>query len=233
MTSWKRAKELLRYRVWARCRPNRYPSFNLSHSQCGEDMILRYLLKDRKRGTYVDLGAYHPIMLSNTYHFYSCGWRGLNVDVRPVAIELCKTLRKNDVNVLAAISDTTGETVDVFEFDPAALTTLSAKSAERYRQMRDVRFVGHSKVQTRTLNDILNQHWSLGAIDLMSVDLEGLDERVLRSLNWEKYRPRVLCFELNEVAFEEVADAPLVQFLKSRSYQLEARMDQSIVMTLA
>ncbi|MBC8106771.1 MAG: FkbM family methyltransferase [Anaerolineae bacterium] len=196
-------------------------------------MILRYLLKDRRHGTYVDLGVYHPILLSNTYHFYSCGWRGLNVDVRPLAIELCRTLRQNDVSVLAAVSDTSGETVDVFEFDPAALTTLSAESAERYRQLSNVRFIGRSKVQTRRLNEILDEHWSLGAIDLMSVDLEGLDERVLRSLNWNRYRPRVLCFELNEIPFEAVPDAPLVQFLKSMNYRLEARLDQSIVMALA
>ena len=230
MDAWQKAKERLRYHAWAPRRINRYPFFNLSHSQSGEDMVLRPLLQDCPNGKYVDIGAYHPIMLSNTYYFYQLGWQGLNVDVRPEVVELCRVLRPRDTSVAAAVADRPGCDVTVFEFDPAALTTLSRESAERYRTLPGTRLVREFTAQTVTINQLLEQHWSWPRIDLMSIDVEGLDEVILRSLDWQRFRPRVLCFELNDLPFEGVHEAPLVCFVRERGYTLSARLDQTVIM---
>lgn len=230
MDFWQRAKERLRYRAWAPRRINRHPSFHLSHAQAGEDMVLRRLLQDRRCGTYVDIGAYHPILLSNTYYFYQRGWRGLNVDVRPKVVELCRLLRPGDTSVVAAVSGSPGVDVTVHEFDPAALTTLSCEQAELYRALPNTRLVRKFAARTITINQILDLHWTWPSMDLISIDVEGLDEAVLRTLDWKRFRPCVVCFELNDVPFEAVAEAPLVSFVRDRGYALSARFDQTVIM---
>jgi hypothetical protein len=227
---WQRIRERLRYGVWAPRRINRYPSFNLSHAQAGEDMVLRRLLQDRVHGSYVDIGAYHPILLSNTYYFYQQGWSGLNVDVRPEAVELCRVLRPRDTSVVAAVSESPGHEVTVYQFDPAALTTLSRETADVYRARPDARLVREFTTRTVTINHLLEQHWTRPSIDLLSVDIEGLDEVVLRTLDWARFRPSVVCFELNDVPFEAVAEAPLVCWVRDRGYRLSARVDQAVMM---
>ena len=46
------------------------PEANISYSQFGEDMLLNFYFLRQQQGFYIDIGAYHPIHLSNTYHFY-------------------------------------------------------------------------------------------------------------------------------------------------------------------
>ena len=44
-----------------------YDSYAPSFSSAGEDMILRHLLgSDKMSGFYVDVGAFHPTLFSNT-----------------------------------------------------------------------------------------------------------------------------------------------------------------------
>jgi hypothetical protein len=44
-------------------------SKQISYSQCGEDLYLQAMIPKTK-GIYVDIGAYNPKYLSNTYLFY-------------------------------------------------------------------------------------------------------------------------------------------------------------------
>src|SRR5947209_16442824 len=105
MTRWDGYAARLRYKLWGPLRANRHPGFDLSHSQFGEDMVLRHLLRAVSRGTFVDVGAYHPVNYSNTYRFYCHGWSGLNIDATADALDLFCVLRPRDINVCAAVSD--------------------------------------------------------------------------------------------------------------------------------
>jgi len=51
-----------------------YDSYAPSFSSAGEDMVLRHLFgADKLNGFYVDVGAFHPTLFSNTYFFYLNG----------------------------------------------------------------------------------------------------------------------------------------------------------------
>ncbi len=52
--------------------------YHRSYSQEGEDMLLRRIFHSKTRGCFIDIGACHPILHSNTYSFYKRGWRGIN-----------------------------------------------------------------------------------------------------------------------------------------------------------
>jgi len=55
----------------------------ISFSQDGEDMVLRRIFSGKLNGTYVDIGAHHPSLYSNTNYFYQNGWTGINIDPLP------------------------------------------------------------------------------------------------------------------------------------------------------
>ena len=52
-------------------------------SQFGEEKSLNKLLKNRNKGTYLDVGCFHPTKFNNTNMLYRSGWSGINIDLNP------------------------------------------------------------------------------------------------------------------------------------------------------
>ena len=76
-----------------------------SYSQYGEDLIINDFFKryfDIK-GNYLDIGAFHPKMISNTHLLHTLGWRGTIIDLDDFKIDLFKKNRKDKVNTLKRV----------------------------------------------------------------------------------------------------------------------------------
>ena len=82
--------------------------------QYGEDIVIKKLF-DRKKsdGFYVDLGANHPFLHSNTAFFWLKGWNGINVDAKKDSISLFNNIRKKDINLNYALISTEDYTKDI------------------------------------------------------------------------------------------------------------------------
>ena len=76
----------------------------------GEDIFVRRFFKNYKKGTYVDVGSYHPIKGSLTYNLYKKNWSGINIDLSKISVDLFKISRSQDINLRAAITDYDGKT---------------------------------------------------------------------------------------------------------------------------
>jgi glycosyltransferase involved in cell wall biosynthesis len=63
----------------------------ISYSQCGEDIIIDFLLTwlKIKNPTYLDIGANDPVKLSNTYYFYKKGSRGVLIEPDSIFGQSC------------------------------------------------------------------------------------------------------------------------------------------------
>lgn len=229
MTSLDQWRQWLRFRVWAPWRINRFESFHLSHSQFGEDMVARMILRDTPRGTYVDLGAHHPVFFSNTYHFYERGWSGLNIDAIPGSMGLFKTLRPRDVSVEACIGAETGKTVRFHMFDKAAYNTIDDERAQQLMSAGTVRRIALHELKTVTVNELLHRHLPGRNIDLFNIDVEGLDEVILRSLDWDTFRPRVIIAEEHSPDIAGTAQSEMAVFLRERGYDSVARCGLSFI----
>ena len=70
----------------------------------GEDKKILKLFQNKRDGRYLDLGCFHPIRQNNTFLFYKLGWKGINIDLNPLTIELFNIARPDDINICAAIS---------------------------------------------------------------------------------------------------------------------------------
>ncbi len=198
---------------------------NLSFSQEGEDMILSRLFEGKnKEGFYVDVGAHHPQRFSNTYYFYLRGWRGINIDPLPGSMKKFKDIRPFDINIECAIYENEEELI-YYQFNEPALNTFTKELADQRGTMEQYHVVDQKKVLCRRLEDILDEYMPQGQyIDFLSVDVEGFDLGVLRSNNWDKYRPYVILVEdLEERVINKQLDSPVNSYLQIQGYDLYAK----------
>lgn len=76
------------------------------------------------------------------------------------------------------------------------------------------------KIPVYNLKDILDKHILVNdRIDFFDIDVEGFDLEVLKSNDWEKYRPKVILIE-TDLSIEKDIDSEIVQYLKSVNYKL-------------
>lgn len=224
---WKLAPRRLRDRLHP-------PYASLSYSQEGEDAVVARVLEESVHsGFYVDIGAFHPMQYSNTYAFYRRGWRGINIDARPGSMAPFNQLRPRDINLELAISDSP-EVLTYYEFNEPALNGFCKEVALKAEGSGHYRIVATRQIQTVTLAQALNNHLPEGqSIDLLDIDVEGLDERVLRSNNWDKYRPRIILTEA--IGLREISRAfecPLVPLLGNYGYELVAKTMNTLIFRL-
>lgn len=193
------------------------PHASINYSQTGEDAMIRSLLDETRPGVYVDVGCHDPIESSNTLSLYLHGWRGVAIDANPELIERFRTTRRRDRAVCAAISDEEGERV-FHEFEDPLVSTLSREVLPEWESKWRKR--GERVVRARTLDSVLNEHLPRGsAIDLLSVDVEGHDLSVLRSIDLEAWRPKLIVVEMHHLDLQQIAASPLAQHLTQRGFR--------------
>ena len=162
-----------------------------TYSQSGEDIFIEAYMKRHniKNGKYVDVGAFHPIKYSNTCLLFNKGWSGINIDLNPTSIDYFKILRPKDKNVCCAISNKEKKTRIFINNIFSPLNTISRKHASRFNfdSKNELQFF----TKSRKFNNIVKKKFNF-----LNIDIEGLDYQVLKSINFNKYRPNLICIEI-------------------------------------
>jgi FkbM family methyltransferase len=200
-----------------------------SYSQEGEDMILRRLFEQQKNGFYVDVGAHHPKRFSNTYFFYKQGWSGINIDAMPGSMKVFEKIRPRDINIEKPVSDKK-QVLTYYVFNEPALNSFSKELSEE-RDGKGNYFVKFTKdIETSTLEEILDNHLPQNQqIDFLSIDVEGLDFMVLKSNNFDKYKPKVILIEILQSSLSDIENNEITQFLKGYHYTIYAKAVNTVI----
>lgn len=144
-----------------------------SYSQYGEDVHILDLIDkinpDRQKDIYVDIGANHPMDLSNTYLFYRKGYRGVAIEPNRELISLFKIFRKRDIAINAGCSDKSA----VARFTISKTPVLSS--------FIEVDNVWKTEYIPLLPLDIILQNIEFSRIFLLSIDVEGQSIDVLKS----------------------------------------------------
>ena len=184
-----------------------------SYSMEGEDLELLKMTKNINQGFYVDAGCYHPLHLNNTYLLYLKKWSGLNIDLSEFSIDLFNFMRPNDVNVHSAISNLESEVIVYHQKEISQLSTIKKNIAKERMQGA----IKEKKMTSKKLTTILdNSRFRNRKIDFLNVDLEGADMSTLQSLNFEIYRPKIICVEITDKILE---NSDIFRFLKKLNYK--------------
>lgn len=171
----------------------------LSFSQQGEDIILFHALHEVlkiERPTYLDVGAAYPVRGSNTYLLYTTGANGVLVEPNPVLAAQLRQERPRDTVIEAGIGVTEQAEADYYEIEGnPMLNTFSAEQVARLQRDTTERVVARVvKMRLLDVNRVIQEQWGR-APDLLSTDVEGLDEAIIRRLDLAQFRPAVICAE--------------------------------------
>jgi FkbM family methyltransferase len=164
----------------------------LSCSQNMEDYHLWLTFEGQPAGTYIDIGAGHPVADNVSFFFYERGWQGLVVEPQHNLADLYPRLRPRDTSVCTLIGTRSG-LVDFHVFDTFhGLSTTSKQNAGVARSLG-------ATCQTIQMPMIslaqLCRKYGTTTIDFLKVDAEGAEADVLVSGDWDSYRPKVVIVE--------------------------------------
>jgi FkbM family methyltransferase len=200
-----------------------WEAVHLSFSQYGEDLLVWELLRREGRtsgGFYVDVGAFDPVLYSNTKLLYHKGWHGLNLDLNDEAIARFNQLRPRDRNVHCAVSETEREMV-FCKYPVAATNRLFPADETNRRSLLQEEPIETKVVTALPLSSLLDKYLPPDArFDFLDIDCEGHDLAVLKSNDWSRHRPFVLAVEdtTNE------PDSETVRYCVDQGYDLAATL---------
>ena len=179
-----------------------------------EDLEILKYFKGKKNGFYVDVGCYHPIHRNNTYLLYKLDWRGINIDISEFSIDLFNYLRPDDLNYNFAISNKNEILKMYYQKELSQLSTIEKEQANKVFQ-GDIK---EKKIQAFTLNEILAKNkYKNYEIDLLNIDVEGADLKVIEGLSFDKFMPKLICVEIHE---NKIKESKIFKFLNNKNYEL-------------
>ena len=165
---------------------------DLSYTQNLEDYHLALAFAGQVSGTYIDIGAGHPVADNVSFWFYERGWRGIAVEPQGELASLYTRLRPRDTAVRALIGRADGES-DFFLVD--RLHGFSSM-VEQHAQKAEAFGAGYRKLRlpVMTLATLCEKH-GLGDIDFLKIDVEGGEADVLAGADFKRFRPKVIVAE--------------------------------------
>jgi FkbM family methyltransferase len=193
------------------------------YAQRGEDRRLARLLRGRRRGFYIDVGAWDPERDSTTKYFYDRGWRGINIEPHPTFFALLERDRPRDINLRVALGDRTSDELFTLVGETGLSTferPLAASAEQWVAENRDrPAVVTTIAVTVTTLADVCRRYVPPGTeIDFLKIDVEGWEERVLRGADWAAYRPYVLVIEAVEPLGDVAVWQPWDGYVRNQGY---------------
>ncbi len=204
---------------------DRRDNTQFSHAEQGEDLIIQSLLGKlgvKRPITYLDIGAFDPVYDSNTYLFYKAGGHGILVEPNPAKTARLKSVRSRDRTLAIGIGTSAQRTMTDYYViggpSKGNLNTFSKDEADEIqRKAGTVHFLEKViQLPLENINTIMQQE--LGAApNLLSIDTEGMDLDILKTMDFDRFRPEVICAETLRVG-SDVVNVDILKLLESKRY---------------
>jgi len=174
-------------------------------------------------GFFVDIGAHDGITLSNTYIFEQLGWKGICVEPQPdVFISLKSSCKCDCYNV--AISSKSREKAEFFQVGADVLSGLNEGMTEERKKWTE-NYGGKGKiinVRTITFNELMEKYPQKKHIDLLSIDVEGHDIEILKTIDFKRYSFGFLTIEKND-------SDKIIEHMRQNGYEIYAEIGVEIM----
>lgn len=192
--------------------------FRSTLSQLGEDKIINKIIK-KKEDFYVDIGCNHPIKNNNTFLLYKKGLSGLNIDISKINIDLFKFIRSRDININEAISDKNQKTKVYIPNNNWLSYEITINKNFRNTLIKKHKNKYSSKnVFSLKWSSILKKYnIKIKKIDFLKIDVEGMDYKILRSIDIAKYRTKLIMIETPD--FDKINSKKIEKYLFKKKYK--------------
>jgi FkbM family methyltransferase len=198
----------------------------IQHGKYVDQTIREYFPDYDKKGVFLDVGAYEPINISNSYHFEKNGWDVYCFEANTLLIDQLRRERKNVFNY--AISNENKESISFNVVKGcwgggslmAGLSAIDLDPQYLEKFKNGIRDIIKINVPQKTLDSVIENEIShLTKIDVISIDVEGGELNVMKGLNLEKYKPTLLVIEN---VFDNL---DYLNYLKEHGYRLDKQID--------
>lgn len=206
-----------------------------SFSQEGEDLIINRIFNYNqikpKNIFYLDIGAGHPIRYSNTLFFYHQDAKGITVDANYENIFLHKFLRPKDFSFNYLLGNST-EVVEYYKFKQPELNTTSQNKVKELAE-QNIFPLDKEKIIQKKFNDFLNNELrdNLSEINFLNIDIEGGELALIKVIDWDKFRPNIICIEIASNNFNEIFESEIYKIILSKEYKLFSKLYNSVIFT--
>jgi FkbM family methyltransferase len=189
----------------------------LSYTQNLEDYHLSLAFPGRQTGTYIDVGAGHPVADNVSFWFYERGWQGIVVEPQPDLAALYRYLRPRDLVVRALVGRECGE----MDFHVVERLHGFSTMVEKHAKQAQAFGAGYRTVRmpVMTLAELCRRH-SVVEVDFLKVDVEGAEADVLLGGDWQRVRPKIVVAEAVAPGSGEPAWSEWEPFLLAQGYRL-------------
>ena len=193
------------------------------HSQKNQDELMEtHIFKGYRRGFFVNIGAWDGVCFDNTLFFEEDRkWTGINIEPLPDRYEALVKNRPSCKNFNIAVSDKDGETEFVaITGDTSMLSGIKENYDERHLQ-RIARETSQYNTEARTITvpvrrlDTLFKEQDVRRVHYMSIDAEGSEFNIIRSIDFNFTYIDVIDFENNYPD----KTMPILQYLASKGYK--------------
>jgi FkbM family methyltransferase len=202
------------------------------NQQLDEILRTRYFPNYDYKGVFIEIGAYDPIIISNSYHFEKNDWDVYCFEANTQLIDRLKEERKNvynyavynedkpcvEFNVVLSNGWTAG--FSAVEIDEPHIKNISALHNQEFP-------ITKIKVEQKTLNTLLETELKhIKQIDILGMDIEGGELKCLMGLDLNKYRPRVILVENGGGCNRETQD--VTGYLETNGYMLDYSLSYNL-----
>lgn len=170
-----------------------------SYSQLGQDLTVLKFYNNKRNGYFIEIGASDGITLSNTYLLEKeYDWKGICVEPVPVKYEM---LCKNRPNSLCYDKAVYNESEKHVTFDIANNSDLYSGISGHIDCHQNLVNANKSQIVVTTIsfNDLLERSEAPKMIDYLSLDTEGSEYEILKSIDFSRYGFGLIDVEHNYV----------------------------------
>lgn len=196
-----------------------------SHSQQGEDLIVAAICAVLKiqRPTYLDIGAADPCQDNNTFLFYEKACRGVLVEPNPAFCRKLRSRRPGDTVLNVGVGTTNQTEADYYMIggrDGDYLNSFSKTQVDDIvARSEGLRYIARVlKLPLVNINEIIAQHFK-SAPTFVSIDTEGLDLDILRTFDFDRFRPTIFSVETIAIGTTRVV-TELLDLFQSKNYSI-------------
>ncbi|NJK83676.1 MAG: FkbM family methyltransferase [Saprospiraceae bacterium] len=144
----------------------------------------------------------------------------MNIEPNPEGFNEFIRVRKRDINLNIGVSSQKSELLYYF-MSNNTLNTFSEVEAQQYVQQGIAQIQARQTIKVDTIENILQKYFDGKFPDLLSLVVEGLDEEILKSINFDKHFPKIICVETFNFGTQTISSS-LISFLESKEYKMIA-----------
>jgi len=190
----------------------------------GEDSVLSKWLGGINNGFYIDIGSNQPIYASNTYGLYLRGWSGICIDPNPRLKLKYSLFRSSDLFINSAIVSDSNRKKNFFYFykNNNELNTFSKKRVKIQKKLYSrvpSKVIKVDQIDIKKLINIINNR----EVHFLNIDIEGLENIIIRPLLRKKILPWCLAIEELGKTSENINSSKIKKFLNRNGYILGSR----------